>query len=119
VQVARLGNFGESKGEELDVEDDRTVYQGSKISCQVPFSECGEFAARVRARFDGGWGPFSSITLYSYEFSPVRNLAYSNGQVIWDSVAGAKKYEVQMAGPFDEEKKCDEDVKFEQVHQGL
>jgi len=124
MQAVRLGNSGESKVDELDGKDDlyRTVYQGAKTSCEVPFSECGEFAARVRARFEGGWGPFSCITFYSYEFPPVRDLAYSNGLVTWGSVAGARKYEVQMAGPFDEkgfdEEKKRDDVKFDQAHQG-
>jgi len=125
MQVVRLGNFGERKGEELDVTDDRyrTVYKGIKTRCDVPCSESGEFAAGVRARFEGGWGPFSTVAFYSYEFPPARNLTYFNAQLSWDSVAGAKKYVVQMAGPFDdkgfdEEKKRDEDIKFEQVHQG-
>jgi len=116
MQVARHGDFGERKGDELDVKDECyfTAYQGPKTRCDVPYSESGEFAARVRAKFEGGWGPFSSIALYSYKRPPVRmdyHYLDPHGCVFVDRVPDAKEFEAQIAGPFDH-------TDFEQVYRG-
>jgi len=70
VQVARVGAVGERKGDvDVDVKDDayRRVYQGINARCQVSFWDLGEFAVRVRARFEKhGWGPFSSPVTAAY-----------------------------------------------------
>jgi len=125
VQMARVGGVGERKGGvDVEVKGDayRRIYQGPEARCQAAFWEVGEFAVRVRARFEGegrGWGPFSGLVIAAFEFPPVRDVAYVDGVVGWSSVAGALLYEVQMAGPIDDSKEAKADeAQYKSVYQG-
>lgn len=116
VQIARVGAIGERKSD-IDIKANayRRVFLGASAQCEVPFLECGEFALRVRARFEEGWGSFSSAVFIPFEFPPVRTVAFSNGCFSWSDMGGVLMYEVQLAGPIEE--KANE-AKYEQVYQG-
>jgi len=120
VQMARVGAVGERQGDagvDVKADADQRVYQGSTLSCEVSFLELGEFAVRVRARFEKhGWGPFSSLATAAFEFPPVRDVAYADGVVRWSGVEGVSQYDVQLAGPIEEKK--EDKAEFRRVYQG-
>jgi len=125
VQMARVGAVGERQGDvDVEVKGDayRRVYQGPEARCQAAFWEVGEFAVRVRARFEGegrGWGPFSSLVTVASGLLPVRDVAYVDGVVSWSNVTGAVEYEVQIAGPIDDSKEAKADeAQYKSVYQG-
>jgi len=116
VQMQRLGEVGEGHlYSQQDVNPDyyRSLWQDDDQGryWTKPFVPCtelglfGVYAVRVRALDAQGWGPNSEAVLtFDYPVVTQVNHDLRTDTLSWRAFKKAMKYEVQMAGPWEENK---------------